>query len=374
MGSIAETPRAGTRSARRRGIVSGYILKLIRESVGLTQVVLAEKLTVDVATVQGWESGRRSLTALRADELARLRIRLVGLGARPSVVSLLTNAVEADLVISDAVEAGDKVADAAHHSLAATVHRRDLTNLITWPFTGIAPSRVAQLPRLSSRRGPVADRPVLGADEQARFFDHLLVMSDACRGETNALLRRQAIYLLGFDTRADSAEWLVSEQKRALRAAGRTDHVPSWVAVRSSAIALAQNGDREPLHAFVANGLVSGKQETANLNYWAYWVGEFPDVHADDDFMVSADHHDWPGTRLFEHLLNRVHPESPHLDLNVHTLWALVSARPAVLNYLPRLRDMVKTKTEALAGAPELTARASQEVVSVAYAVRLAER
>jgi hypothetical protein len=58
------------------------------------------------------------------------------------------------------------------------------------------------------------------------------------------------------------------------RAAGRFDNVPSWVAVRSSAVALAQDGDPEPLQAFVTHGLSSDDQDVANVNYWAYWVGE----------------------------------------------------------------------------------------------------
>lgn len=71
------TLRGGQRSPRCLGAVSGFLLKLIRESAALTQVQLAEKLGVDVASVQGWESGRRPLAALRAVDLMRLRRRSV---------------------------------------------------------------------------------------------------------------------------------------------------------------------------------------------------------------------------------------------------------------------------------------------------------
>ncbi|MGH3540185.1 MAG: helix-turn-helix domain-containing protein, partial [Pseudonocardiaceae bacterium] len=64
-------------SPRCLGAVSGFLLKLIRESAALTQVQLAEKFGVDVASVQGWESGRRPLAALRAVDLMRLRCRLL---------------------------------------------------------------------------------------------------------------------------------------------------------------------------------------------------------------------------------------------------------------------------------------------------------
>ena len=53
------TPHAGPSSPRRPGVVSGYAFKLVRESTQLTQAALAEDLGVDMATVQGWESGRR---------------------------------------------------------------------------------------------------------------------------------------------------------------------------------------------------------------------------------------------------------------------------------------------------------------------------
>jgi DNA-binding transcriptional regulator YiaG len=46
------------------GRISGYVLKVIRESLGQTQERLAERLGVSAATVQGWESGRRPLMAM----------------------------------------------------------------------------------------------------------------------------------------------------------------------------------------------------------------------------------------------------------------------------------------------------------------------
>lgn len=257
------------------------------------------------------------------------------------------------------------------------MHRRERTNLITWPFTGIVPAQltpIRKFPNSGPRRGPVADRPVLTAVERTRFFDHLLITADAHRDEANALLRRQAIYLLGFDQRPSSTDWLTTEQHKALRHIGRADHVPSWVAVRSSAIALARKGNRHPLHAFVSTGLTNETQETANLNYWAYWVGEIPEIHANDDFMVNTGPTRWAGARLFEHLLNRLSFGSDHAELNIHTLWTLLLARPAVLDYRPELRTQAQRMIEHVASDPDLTARVRQELASVAYAIRLANR
>jgi DNA-binding XRE family transcriptional regulator len=87
----------------RQGLITGYLLKLIRESAGLTQETLAEHLAVDANTVQGWESGRRSLTGTRVATLVQLRHRLRQLGADPRLVSALDDAAEADYVLAYAL-------------------------------------------------------------------------------------------------------------------------------------------------------------------------------------------------------------------------------------------------------------------------------
>ncbi len=369
-----QTLRGSQGSPRCLGVVSGYLLKLMRESVGLTQMDFAERVSVDVTTVQGWESARRPLTAIRTSELPRLRMRLTQAGVPARIFNVLFDAIEADMILANAVEAGDYLIDPADHSLAAVVHRRDLTNLITWPFTGILPVQLRELAQQKvSRRGPVADRPVLEEEEKRRFFGHLIRTADANRGERHALLRRQAIYLLGFDSRADSAEWLAAEQRRALRLTGRTQDVASWVSVRSSAIALARNGNKDPLRAFVAASLSSPTQELANLNYWAYWVGEILEIQADDGFMTSTDPSRWGGVRLFEHLLRRLQPGSDHADLNIHTLWALLLARPGVLDGRPDLRGQAEVRIEEARADSDLAVQARQELSNVAYAVRFAK-
>jgi transcriptional regulator with XRE-family HTH domain len=375
--SRGSTPRAGRGSAGSRGVVAGYLLKIMRESVAMTQARLAENLGVDTATVQGWESGRRPLAALRASDLARLRAGLARLGVAPSLTAALPDCVEADLILSDAIEAGDRVIDLPVQLLASTVHRRSLTSLIIWPFSGVIPEHLADATRGAGtrRRGPVADRPTLSDEERQRFFDHLLITADAHRGEPDALLRRQAIYLLGFDERPDSAQWLATEQRHALRNVSRADHVPSWIMVRSSAIALANKGNPEPLRAFVEAGLDSEMQETANLNYWAYWVGEIPDTQVDDTFMTRTPRTDWTGARLFEHLLSRLALDQHHyVELTVHTLWTLLLARPGVLDQRPDRRSRSTDAIERARERSDLTRRAHDELASVAYAFRLADR
>ena len=58
-------PTAGRGS---EGRISGYVLKVIRESIGQTQEQLAERLGVSAATIQGWESGRRPLMGVSTGE------------------------------------------------------------------------------------------------------------------------------------------------------------------------------------------------------------------------------------------------------------------------------------------------------------------
>ena len=71
----------GSQGSRTSGLVSGFVLKLARQSATLTQEQFAEALAVDVTTVQGWESARRSLSAISAGDFLRLCGRLSRLGA-----------------------------------------------------------------------------------------------------------------------------------------------------------------------------------------------------------------------------------------------------------------------------------------------------
>lgn len=54
----------------------------------------------------------------------------------------------------------------------------------------------------------------------------------------------------------------LSKQRRALRDARDTDHVPSWVAVPFCAVALAHGGDRDPLPAFLHHATARAATDT----------------------------------------------------------------------------------------------------------------
>ncbi|WP_433868462.1 helix-turn-helix domain-containing protein, partial [Saccharopolyspora sp. CA-218241] len=55
------------------GRVAGAVLAAIRAQAGLTQQGLSEAMQVSLATVQGWESGRRPLLNLPVSRFAKLR-------------------------------------------------------------------------------------------------------------------------------------------------------------------------------------------------------------------------------------------------------------------------------------------------------------
>lgn len=363
----------GSQGSRAAGIVSGYVLKLARQAAGLTQERFAERLTVDVSTVQGWESGRRPLAAMNSGDFLRLCARLPRLGAPPSTGRHLRAAVEADLVLSTGVTAGSAWVDPDMHPLAASVHRKALTNLITWPFTGQLPPELHGFTPKVPRRGPVAPGPTLSADERTRFFDHLITVAERGVHPDEALLRRQAVYLLGFDQRGQVAEWLRDEWKSAGRRPFADGDVTSLLEARSASVALASTGDGTHLHDFVAH-TADTRAELANLNYWAHWIGELGDDQTDDTFMVAHDTKAWSGVRLFHHLVGRLEPSSPHLPLNLHTLHTLVAGRPALLTERSADRDALTGALDALTSGDVLTRDGRDQVAGLHYALRLADR
>ena len=208
----------GSQGSRATGILSGFVLKLARQSTALTQERLAERLAVDVSTVQGWESGRRPLAAMHAGEFLRLSSQLSRLGAPASTGRHLRGAIEADHVLSVGIADGDILPYPADtHPLAASVHRRTTTSLITWPIVERTPQHLQVFAGATRRRGPVPTCPVLQADERTRFLDHLLAVAERTTRPADARARRQAVYLLGYDTRTHVVDWLTTEANRAGR-------------------------------------------------------------------------------------------------------------------------------------------------------------
>lgn len=364
------TGRQGSRSI---GIVSGFVLKLARQSAVLTQEELADVLGVDVSTVQGWESGRRPLAAMNAGDFLRLSARLSRLGAPASTRRHLSEAIEADQVLSTGITAGSVGGDPDTHPLASSVHRRTITNLITWPITKKFPQHLQNFATKVPRRGPAALHPTLRAEERTRFFDHLLAVAERGTHTDEALLRRQAVYLLGFDGRAQVVDWLRSEWRRAGRRPIRDGDITGLLEARSASVALASAGDCSQIHDFVSQS-DGTRAEVANLNYWAHWIGELSDDQTNDGFMLNDDTRSWTGVHLLQHLTNRLDPCSSHLPLNLYTLHALVASRPSLLNKRTGVHATLAEVLDMLASSGSLTRTGRDQVAGLHYALSITDR
>jgi transcriptional regulator with XRE-family HTH domain len=363
----------GGQSSRPSGVVSGYVLRLARQSAALTQEKLAENLGVDISTVQGWESGRRPLSAVSAGDFLRLCARLSRMGAPASTGRNLREAIEADQVLATGIAAGDAWVNPDDHPLASSVHRWTITNLILWPIIGKTPQHLHEFVPATPRRGPMPAHPELSAEERTRFLDHLLTIAERAKHADEALLRRQAVYLLGFDGRSEAVEWLRTEWKRAGLRRPKDGNITEVLEARSASVALAMAGDSTSLYDFVHHMTGQTEQE-ANLNYWAYWIGELSDEQSSDTFMLSPDTRSWTGVRMLQHLLQRLDPTSPHRPLNLATLHALVASRPALLSGQPATRSSLAHVLDALASSNGLARTERDQIAGLHYAVRIADR
>ncbi|MET7802978.1 helix-turn-helix domain-containing protein [Micromonospora chersina] len=360
------------RSAPQRGEVTGYLLKLVRESIPLTQEQLAAELDVDRATVQSWESGRRPFTAVPFGQAIATRQRLGRLGANTNLLAALDDAAEADFILAAVLDVQVERTDVTEQPLGWSVLTHRLADLILWAVLGQTPTFVRGLALPQQRRGPVATGPLLPADERRNFFAHLHVLAErsATGRHPHVLLHRQACFLAGMDPTGASAAWLAQSNARtARRIIAFHTWSPLWPDARSVVTSLANQGDPEPLREFIARAHPDDACERAALNYSAYWVGEIPYRERDDSFMPAA-LTDWRGSRLLRHLVQRLDVGHPFVDLNTHNVWALLTARRGLAMDDPATGRALVDRAATLLDSDRISAQSRQELTSIVYSLR----
>ncbi|MFD7896350.1 hypothetical protein [Streptomyces sp. NPDC059743] len=74
-----------------------------------------------------------------------------------------------------------------------------------------------------------------------------------------------------------------------------------------------------------------------------------------------------------EHLVRGLTPHHGFFDLNVHTLWTLLAARPNLLRGSAGAGRALHEHLPVLLDDRELSTRARRELDGIRYAIRLAE-
>lgn len=330
------------------GRIGGAVLAAIRTELHQTQEALAERMRVGLSTIQAWESGRRPLVNASYQDLQRLNRRLRVDGASPALMHVLDQALLVDSIYTDMI-----AAEPGQHPLELIVPDRTLTELLVWPLTGVPPRQL----RSSRTRLHVA------AGVRDAVAAGLRAAADRSRlDERGAMMRRQVKFLVAGN--AASEDWIRVRASADVRSIpDLRSWSPQWAVTRSQAVSTAHSGDLEPLRRFIDRGLADDLGIAANLNYWAYWVGERTTPWTEDADMNRAA--EWSGERLLDSLIDGV-VHAPYRELCVHALWALLRNR----SYLLRRHQAAARVAAAAAIAldtVELDADARRRLEQVRY-------
>jgi hypothetical protein len=294
------------------------------------------------------------------------------LGADVDLLAMLADATEADYLLTALVDADAAEVHLAEHPLGSTVLTHTLTDLIAWAITGQVPG-VFPDPGTVVRRGPVPSGPALDVRDRQRLFANLHVLAERAGrpGSEHLLLHRQACFLAGLDPTGGTAAWIRGASPRSTSLTAFHTWSPRWPDVRSVATSLAKQGDAELLRDFIARAHPDETCELAGLNYWAYWVGEIASRQRDDLFMIKHEQV-WRGGRLLRHLVDRLDPSHPFIDLNIHTIWTLLKARTGLAYDEPRLARDLLVRGARVHDGGAISAQSRQEIGAVLYGLRVA--
>lgn len=356
MSDLPSLTQTTSRNGILAGRVGGSVLAAIRRRIPMTQEELAARLEISPTTVQSWEQGRKPLVNAPFARLQALRRELHAAGADPGLLALWDEALRADAML-----AAMDTLDPDRHPLALAVPDRTAAELLAWPLCGQPPRQLA---------GTKADLAV-GRGELNTVTAALRQVADRATGdgEKSSMLRRQVKFLLA-TARDDpaAAQWAADAATRDLRSPGSLDTwTPRWAVARSAAFAAVQDGNLDPLHRFIECGLSNDRLVSANLNYWAYWAGEYPAPWNGDSAMTGDS--DWTGTRLLDTLLRGI-IDKPYRDICAHTLWALLLSQRQLAG--PRWQPRISAAVGQALDAGMLADSARQRVEQVSYHVRSA--
>ncbi|WP_327006431.1 hypothetical protein OHA72_03595 [Dactylosporangium sp. NBC_01737] len=79
----------------------------------------------------------------------------------------------------------------------------------------------------------------------------------------------------------------------------------------------------------------------------------------------------WRGGRLLRHLVERLEADHPFVDLNVHSLWALLTARQRLAHDEPHLgTDLLRRAVDVL-DADAVSPQSRRELTSILYGLRM---
>jgi transcriptional regulator with XRE-family HTH domain len=338
------------------GRVGGAVMAAIRRRIPMTQEDLAARLGVSLTTVQAWEKGRKPLVNAPFARLHDLRRELRAVGADPGLLWLWDKALPVDVML-----AALEISEPDRHPLALVVPDRTTTELLAWPLSGQPPRQLADADAVLA----------VGRGELDAVTASLREVAERANGdgEQPSMLRRQAKFLLAKASNEDpvARQWAADAELRDLRSPGSLDEwTPRWPVARSAAFAAAQAGDLDPIHRFIDRGLANDHLVSANLNYWAYWVGEHSAPWNGDSAMTGDE--EWSGTRLLGTLLNGIVNE-PYRDMSAHTLWALLLFRRQLADS-PRWQPPIRTAVTQALDAGILADSARQRLEQVDYLVR----
>ena len=332
------------------------MLAAIRTRLPMTQEELAERLRVSPTTIQAWERGRKPLVNMPFARLQHLRRELDAAGADPGLLSVWDKALHADVML-----AALDTPDPGRHPLALVVPDRTATELLTWPLSG-------QLPRQLAKTNAAL---AVGHGELAAVTAALRLVADrtAMDGERPAMLWRQVKFLLAKADDPLARQWAAEAELGDLRSPGDLRQwTPRWAVARSAAHVAAEGGDLDPLHRFIDQGLSDDRLISANLNYWAYWAGEYPAPWNGDSAMTQPGDGTWSGTRLLDTLLRGI-VHAPYRDLSAHALWALLLRRRQ-LAASPQRRAQIQSALSQALQAGGFASPARQRLEQVDYLIR----